>query len=83
MECGDFLMIFKYFVEFDDDGEIKALHTDKVKGAKEYIVKLIPIERSEKELSKLGEEMKKSAEGSKKFRREIDKITRDLRRIKI
>ena len=32
-----FLMIFKYFVEFDDDGEIKALHKCKIKGAREYI----------------------------------------------
>ena len=80
-------MIFKYFVEFDNDGEIKALYRDKVKGAKEYIVKLIPIERSEKELSGLDKKVLKSAEevlkGTKKFRREIDKVTRDLRRIRI
>ena len=80
-------MIFKYFVEFDNDGEIKALHKDKVEGAKEYIVKLIPIERSEKELPEFGNRVLKSAEevlsGTKKFRREIDKITKDLRRIKI
>jgi len=76
-------MIFKYFVEFDDDGEIKALHKCKIKGAREYIVKLIPIERSDKGLQKLDEEILKSAEGAKKFRREIDKVTRDLRRIRI
>ena len=80
-------MIFKYFVEFDKDGEIKALHKDKVKGAKEYIVKLIPIERSEKELEELGKNALQSAEevlkGTKKFRREIDRLTREARRIRI
>jgi len=80
-------MIFKYFVKFDEDGEIEALHKDKQKGCKEYIVKLIPIERSEKELQKLDDNVLKSAEdvlrGTKKFRREIDKLNRDLRRIKL
>lgn len=80
-------MIFKYFVEFDNNGEIKALHNQKVDGAEEYIVKLIPINRAEKELSELGKKVSKSAEevlgGTKKFRREIEKLNRDLRRIKI
>ncbi|RLI64876.1 MAG: hypothetical protein DRO67_03470 [Candidatus Asgardarchaeum californiense] len=46
---------YKYWVEFDEDGEIKALHSNKYdckSPCKEYIVKLIPIKRDvEKELT--------------------------------
>jgi len=46
---------YKYWVEFDEDGEIKSLHRNKYdceSPCKEYIVKLIPIKRDvEKELT--------------------------------
>jgi hypothetical protein len=79
-------MIFKYFVKFDEDGEIESLYKSKQDGCKEYIVKLIPINR-EKELTELGNKSVKAVEevlrGAKRFHSEISKITRDLRRIKL
>ena len=80
-------MIFKYWVEFDDDGEIVELHKSKHDECKEYIVKLIPIDRKIEELNEKADEFVKSAEKAsqsiKKFRTEFEKTTKDLRRIKI
>lgn len=80
-------MIFKYWVKFDEEGEIAELHKSKVKGCKEYIVKLISIDRKTEELNKKADEFVKSAEKAsqslKKFRTEFEKTTKDLRRIKI
>lgn len=82
-------MIFKYWVEFDEEGGIAELHKSKAgcKGCKEYIVKLIPIDRKAEELNKKADEFVKSAEKAsqslKKFRTEFEKTTKDLRRIKI
>lgn len=76
-------MIFKYFVEFDNNGEIKALHRNERKGCKEYIVKLIPIEREKDLTDKAKEAADEILRGSKKFRSEIEKISRDLRRIRL
>jgi len=42
-------LVYKYWVEFDDDGEIKEVHRSKYdckSCCNEYIVKLIPIKRS-------------------------------------
>jgi len=56
---------FKYWIEFDEDGEIKAFHKNKYScesECNEYVVKLIPIQRSaDKEI----------AEGIDKFSKEI------------
>ncbi len=83
-------MIFKYWVEFDEAGEIKVLH--KFKDAckvpcKEYIVKLIPISRKNEELAKNADKAAESAKcivkGIKKLDTEIHKAIKDLRRLKI
>jgi len=83
-------MIFKYWVEFDKDGEIKSLHKSKdgcETFCKEYIVKLIPIDRKNEELTKSANEAVKSAKrivkGIKKLDTEIHKAVKDLRRLKI
>ena len=83
-------MIFKYWVEFDEDGEIKALHASKYKcetECKEYIVKLIPIDRKNEELSKTAEKAATSARRVvseiKKLDTEVHKAVKDLRRLKI
>jgi DNA repair exonuclease SbcCD ATPase subunit len=80
-------MIFTYWVEFSDDGEIAELHKSKVKGCKEYVVKLIPIDRKIEDLNERAAEFVKSAEKAsksmKKFQTEFEKTTKDLRRIKL
>ena len=80
-------MIFKYWVEFDEDGEIKALHKSDHKDCKEYIVKLIPIDRKNEELTKNADKATESAKrvvaGIKKLDTEVHKAIKDLRRLKI
>ncbi len=83
-------MIFKYWVKFDEEGEIAGLYKSKseCKGlCKEYIVKLIPIDRRLEKLKDQTDELSESAEkmlsGMKKFRTELEKTAKDLRRIKI
>ena len=83
-------MIFKYWVEFDKDGGIKVLHRSKDEcetSCKEYIVKLIPIDRKNEELTKSAEEAAESAKrivkGIKKLDTEVHKVIKDLRRFKI
>jgi len=83
-------MLFKYWVEFDDDGEIKLLHKSKYEcktRCKEYIVKLIPIDRKNEELSKSVDKANLSAKrvvkGIKKLDTEVYKAVKDLRRLKI
>jgi len=81
-------MLFKYFIEFDDDGEIKEFHKSKkdCKECKEYLVKLIPVNRKAEELKqkldKNNKAMKGIFKGSKKFETELNKVIKDLRRIK-
>lgn len=82
-------MIFKYWIEFDEEGEIKAFHKSKYEckaPCKEYVVKLIPINRKNEELTKSADEAAKSAKrvvkGIKKLDSEISKTLKDLRRIK-
>jgi hypothetical protein len=58
-------MLFKYWIEFDEDGEIKELYKSKYEckvPCKEYIVKLIPIDRKNEELTKNAEEAAESEE---------------------
>ena len=83
-------MILKYWVEFDEEGEIKALHKFKSgceTVCKEYIVKLIPISRKNEELAKnadrAAESAKRIVSGIKKLDTEIHKAVKDLRRLKI
>jgi hypothetical protein len=83
-------MTFKYWVEFDEDGEIKALYKSKdecVSSCKEYIVKLIPIVRNNYELTKKIDKATKSAKhivkGMREMDSEIQKTIKDLRRFSI
>lgn len=82
-------MIFKYWIAFDDAGAIKSFHKSKYEcknPCKEYIVKLIPIDRKSEELiknkDKSTESAKRIVKGLKKFDSELNKTIKDLRRIK-
>jgi len=81
-------MLFKYFIEFDDDGEIKKFHKSgkDCKDCKEYLVKLIPVDREAEELNqKLDKNNKAMAEiikGRKKLETELNRVVKDLRRIR-
>lgn len=85
-------MLFKYFIEFDDDGEIKNFHISKneCKDCKEYLVKLIQIDRKlesgaekklKQEASKIENIMKGVLADGKKLETEFNKMIKDLRRI--
>jgi len=82
-------MIFKYWIEFDDEGEITHLYryNPNIPGCEEYIIKLIPIDRKMEDLDKKANEFVKSVDKAsksiKKFETEFEKATKDLRRIKI
>lgn len=75
---------FKYWVEFDDDGEIKAFYKNKYDcelPCKEYIVKLIPIQRNvAKELEDSVGNVAKTIENSaKKLDTEFKKVIRNVK----
>ncbi len=80
-------MLFKYFIEFDDDGEIKNFFKSEKegKGYKEYIVKLIPIDRKIEKAKKFENGLEKAQEkvlrDMKKFDTELNKIIKGLRRM--
>lgn len=76
-------MIFRYWVEFDDEGEIKSLHKSNKEGRKEYIVKLIPIDRIQESQEELEKSILESKYKFKKFSTELEKVAKDLRRIRI
>ena len=83
-------MLFKYWISFDDEGNITGLYESKTDcdgPCKEYIVKLIPIDRKLEDIKEKSSDFAKSAEKAsqsmKRFRTEFEKTTRDLRRIKI
>jgi hypothetical protein len=83
-------MIFKYWVEFDSAGEIKAFYKSKSEcesPCKEYVVKLIPIDRNTerliKDMDQTAEAVEKAAKGFKKLDTEVNKTIRELRRFKI
>lgn len=83
-------MLFKYWIEFDEDGDIKSFHKSKYEcenPCKEYIVKLIPIDRKHEELAKeadkVAESAKRISRGFKKLDTEVHKAVKDLRRIRI
>jgi len=81
-------MLFKYFIEFDDDGEIKKFYKSRkdCKDCKEYLVKLIPVDREAEELKQKLDKNNKAMEeifkGNKKLETELNKVIKDLRRIK-
>jgi len=81
-------MLFKYFIEFDDLGGIKKFYEskEKCKNCKEYIVKLIPIDRKSEELKQEANKFNKAADklfsGVKKFDTELNKTIKNLRRIR-
>lgn len=82
-------MLFKYFIEFDNGGEIKNFYKSKkdCKDCKEYLVKLIPIDRKQENLNRKSDEIDKLADkilkGNKRLETEFNKMIKDLRRIKI
>ncbi len=83
MECRGITVFFRYWVEFDDEGGIRDLHIDKHEGCAEYIVKLIPIDRTQEFQEELEKSIFESKYKFKKFNTELEKISKDLRRIKI
>jgi len=75
---------FTYWVEFDDDGEIKALRKNKYDceaPCEEYIVRLIPIKRDiAKELEESATKVAKTIEqGAKKLDTEFKKVLRNVK----
>jgi len=81
-------MLFKYFVEFDDIGEIKKFSKSKeeCKDCKEYIVKLMLIDRRREDAEQVADKFGKAADkllsNAKKFDTELNKVLKGLRRIK-
>jgi len=81
-------MLFRYFIEFDDLGEIKSFHKSKeeCKNCKEYLVKLILIDRRQEEAEQNADKFNKVADkllfDAKKFDTELNKALKGLRRIK-
>jgi hypothetical protein len=94
---GRSLMMFRYWIEFDAEGDIKSLHKSKYEcpvPCEEFIVKLIPIDRQHEELEEKIDELnkgsdeflaaaKKATKEADKFKTEFQKTVRELRRIKI
>jgi len=86
-------MIGRYWVEFDDEGDIKSVHKNKYdceSPCEEYVVKLIPISRTETQLEELDRQAvdlersgKKIQLNTNKLKTEIEKLSRDTRRIKL
>ena len=90
-------MVFRYWIEFDEGGDIKACHKSKYDcptPCKEFIVKLISIDRDQEEFDKTMDALvkgsdeflaaaKKITKDSDKFKTEFQKTIRELRRIKI
>jgi len=83
---------FKYWVEFDEDGGIKALHRSKYKcenECAEYVVKLIPIERNEvvEKLDKIAKDVEVKANKvkgrMKRFETELDKTMKAVKKFKL
>jgi hypothetical protein len=84
-------LTFKYWIEFDEDGYIKALHKSKYdceEECEEYLVKLVPIKRRPTEEV---EEIVRKIEGKaerlhgdiKRFDTELKKTMKTMRRFKL
>lgn len=72
-------MNFKYWIEFDDEGGIKAFYNFKehCKGeCEEFIVKLIPVEREDG----LDQAMRKLDEGIRDFGKELKDVNKTARK---
>ena len=77
---------FKYWVEFDGDGEIKSLHKNKYdceSPCEEYVVKLVPIKRDiTKELTTSVDKFAKElTRKSKVLDTEFKKAIKNVRRV--
>jgi len=77
---------FKYWVEFDEDGEIKSFHKTKYDcevPCDEYVVKLIPIKRNvAKELEDSVEKVAKTIKtNAKKLDAEFKRVLKDAKRV--
>jgi hypothetical protein len=85
-------LVFKYWVEFDENGDIKSLHKNKYdceSPCNEYLVKLIPIKRYVEEVKikeEISKELQKEADEfklkAKKLTTEIEKATKNLKNIR-
>jgi len=79
------MLLFKYWVEFDDEGEIKKCHKEKpkdIKNCKEYLVKLIPIDRSKEILyrsDKFEKDVYKFVNGMEKFGRQLKDLSKIIK----
>jgi hypothetical protein len=80
-------MLFKYFIKFNDHGKIDNVYETKeeCKDCKEYLVKLIPIERDDAELLKSNlDSLNKFVDDfiykGKKFETELNKTIKNLKR---
>lgn len=78
------MLLFKYWIEFDDDGEIKNCYKDKpesVKDCKEYIVKLVPIDRDRESLysGKFKEDVYKLIDNMEKCKRRFKDLHKLLK----
>ena len=69
---------FKYWIEFSEEGEIKAFHKNKYdceNPCNEYIVKLIPIQRN------IAEDLEKSADKlSKTIQQQTKKLDTEFKK---
>ena len=88
-------LVFKYWIEFDEEGGIKSFNKSKYEcesECKEYLVKLLPIQRdvSEKLVELVDKKSKEVADSAnklnlqmRKFTTELDKTVKSMKRIKI
>lgn len=81
---GDGSLVFKYWIEFDDEGEIKNFHKNKYdceNPSEEFIVKLIPIKRAVTEdLSKSIDNVSKTlSKETKRLESEFNKVLKDIK----
>lgn len=77
-------LTFKYWIEFDSEGEIKSFHKSKYEcenPSEEFIVKLIPIKRDVfKEVEQSTTKLSKTIEQqTKKLNTEFNKVLKDLK----
>jgi len=79
------MLIFKYWVKFDENGEISHFYKDKpegIEGCSEYLVKLIPIDRT-KELGdktvKLEKNVYNLMNTANNFNEELKRLNRTLK----
>jgi len=73
-------MIYKYWIEFDEEGDIKSFHKSKKEcknECQEFIVKLIPIDRSEK-LEEVANEFHKGVEAFSKDIKDFTKVSKKV-----